>query len=58
MVPARRALSACEQGASDDFVGRYFLTGKGSLESFQIQMRQNFADSVAEIKASTDRPKK
>lgn len=51
MGPANIALSACERASADDFVGKYFVTGTGSVATWDSRLRQSFAESVEEIKA-------
>jgi hypothetical protein len=51
MGPVKRAFAACERGAADPFVGKYFLTGHGSLEGTEAKAKESFADGVREVKA-------
>lgn len=58
MRPAKLALSSCETAASDDFVGRYFITGSGSVETWEARLKQAFSESVDEMRAELAMPKK
>jgi hypothetical protein len=51
MAPAKVALSSCDWAAADDFVGKHFITGSGSVQNWRPKLKQMFADSVAQTKA-------
>jgi hypothetical protein len=56
MGPANVAQSACERAAADDFVGKYFVSGRGSVETWRARLKQSFAQSVDEIRAEIKKP--
>jgi hypothetical protein len=58
MRPAKLALSSCETAASDDFVGKYFITGSGSVETWGARLKLAFAESVEEMRAELAKRKK
>ena len=50
MEPMKEALSACECAAADPFIGKYYLTGTGSVGSFEEQAKINFKRDVEDLR--------
>jgi hypothetical protein len=54
MAPFRHGLEACEAGARDSFLGKYYWTGSGNIDDYEKSMDSYFAELVAELR----KPKK
>lgn len=54
MGPLKTALSACERAAEDEFLGKYFVSGTGSVDTWEPKFKEAFAQSVTELKKYED----
>jgi hypothetical protein len=50
MTPFRRGLEACETGARDPFLGKYYWTGSGSVADYEKSMDAYFDELVSDLK--------
>jgi hypothetical protein len=50
IAPLRAVLSACQRGAADEFIGKHFVSGEGSVRSYEQSLKKDFADGVADLK--------
>lgn len=56
MKPFTRSFEACASAARDEFVGKYYVTGTGSLERAKEGLRKGFEDGMKEIWAEAKKP--
>jgi hypothetical protein len=50
MAPFRRALTACDAGTRDPFLGKNYWTGTGSTADTEATFRKDFAEDVAALR--------
>lgn len=50
MATFRRGLEACESGARDPFLGKYYWTGSGSIDDYEKSMDAYFSELVSELR--------
>lgn len=58
MGPFRRALDGCSNGASDPFLGKYYLSGTGSADAIEKDFRDSFAKDVEDVKNTPPQKKR
>lgn len=56
MKPLTKAFNACGAASRDEFVGKYYVTGTGSVEPAKERFRVSFEESMKEIWAEAKKP--
>jgi hypothetical protein len=49
-APVETVVSACRAAAADPFVGANYLTGNGSADRYDDELKKRFADSLRNVK--------
>lgn len=48
---AEQAVGACSDAAADPFIGKHYLSGRGTVGDHQAELKKAFADSVKQLTA-------